>query len=418
MSSIYDYAVIGDCRSAALISREGSLDWLSWPRFDSPTVFSKLLHSQGGYWSIAPVESFRCERRYLPDTNVLETTFVTAKSRARMLDLMPMGAGENSIFQPEREILRCVICDEGDITFDMICYPRPGYGTSRVRIRHAGDHTVRFESGGKLLSLSASIGLTREPDHASASFRLCAGERAYFSLSHAAELPTGMLPANETAERRIEATCAWWRAWANRCTYQGEYKEQVTRSALALKLLAYAPSGAFVAAPTTSLPEIPQGDYNWDYRFCWLRDASLTTRALAGLGYHDEAAAFVNWLLHATRLSRPELRIAYTVYGRAVPKERDLAGWEGFQNAKPVRIGNEARRQLQLDTYGEVIDAVTWLAGNNSSLLDLETSACSATSEILSANIGKSPITASGNSAAPQRSTRIPRYSAGPRSIG
>jgi GH15 family glucan-1,4-alpha-glucosidase len=203
--------------------------------------------------------------------------------------------------------------------------------------------------------------------------RLRAGQSAAFSLTLAREGPA-VFPPLEEARRRVEESAAWWRAWAARCSYDGPARDAVVRSALALKLLGYAPSGALIAAPTTSLPERIGGDLNWDYRYCWLRDASMTARALFGLGFLDEGDAFVSWLLHSTRLTRSNLRVLYDVFGRRPPRERTLDTLEGYAGSKPVRIGNGAKDQLQLDVYGEVLDAVASFVAAGGKL-DRDTSA-------------------------------------------
>ena len=361
--SIADYAIIGDCRSAALISRDGSLDWLCWPRFDSPSLFGALLdQSKGGRFLVRPVGPFSAERRYVPDTNVLETTFRTSSGALRLTDLMPVcsEADKRSQLWPQHEILRSIECLAGEVEVELVCDPRPDYARTTPRLRDRGALGIHYEHRDTVLVLRAELPLTLSDDAGGARGRaaLRAGERRHVSLVFSQGEPAVIPPLGAAAERKIRTSVEWWRQWAARCTYAGPYREAVVRSALTLKLMAYAPSGAVVAAPTTSLPEQPGGARNWDYRYCWLRDASLTLQALFDLGYPAEAEAFLAWLIHTTRISWPELQILYDVYGRPDLKEKQLDHLAGFGGARPVRVGNGAEGQLQLDVYGEVLDAV------------------------------------------------------------
>lgn len=360
---ISDYAIIGDCRSAALISRQGSIDWLCWPRFDSPALFAALLDAaRGGYWSIRPVGQFTSERRYQGPTNVLETRFRTAGGLLQLLDFMPVEAEveRRSELRPDRVILRLVKCLEGEIEVEMICDPRPDYARLRPRPVERGSLGWRYEHPGCLLTLRSDLPLALDPAGGGALQAravLKAGDRRSAALAFVQGDPAVLPALGEHAWQRLETTRRWWQAWAGRCRYEGPYRDAVVRSALTLKLMSYAPSGALVAAPTTSLPEWPGGVRNWDYRYCWLRDASLMVQALFDLGYGEEAEAFTWWLVHTTRLTRPELQIVYDVYGGPHLPERELTHLEGYAGSRPVRIGNAARRQLQLDVYGELIDA-------------------------------------------------------------
>ena len=365
MRWIEDYSVIGDCRSAALVSRDGSVDWLCWPRFDSPSLFGALLDERAGCWKIAPAGPFRAERRYLENTNVLQTRFHTDAGSLIVTDLMPVASEgqKRRMLQPEHEILRVVECERGQVEVEMLFDPRPGYGLEKIRVQHAGKLGLRMETRSGLLLLRTDLPLrlpAAGPIRGSGVLR--AGEAFHFSLTLAEDGLAVLPPLGEWSRESIARSVAWWRNWASRLTYDGPARELVTRSALALKLLIHAPSGAVIAAPTTSLPERIGGDLNWDYRFCWLRDASLTARALFGLGYVEEAEAFVNWLLHATRLTQPELRILYDVYGKQPGRERTLDHLAGYAGSRPVRTGNGAVDQLQLDVYGEVIHAAAEFA--------------------------------------------------------
>jgi GH15 family glucan-1,4-alpha-glucosidase len=360
-NAIEDYAAIGDGRSAALVGRNGSIDWLCWPRFDSPSIFGALLDPHAGHWRIAPVPPFRSQRRYIENTNVLKTRFESAEGALVVTDLMPAASEEEKIglMMPEREILRIVECERGVVEVEWSFEPRPNYALRPVTLRKKGQLGIRAETGAGLLTLRTDLPLEQVDGGAGGRARLSAGETAHASLTLAAEGPAILPPLGEWSRIALARTVEWWQTWASRARYSGPCPEIVIRSALALRLMVYAPSGAVVAAPTTSLPERLGGPLNWDYRFCWLRDASLTLRALAGLGYLDEAHAFVNWLLHATRLTEPELRVLYDVHGNKPENERILDHFAGYRGSRPVRIGNLAVEQRQLDVYGEVIDAVT-----------------------------------------------------------
>jgi len=359
---IGDYAIIGDCRSAALVHRNGSIDWLCWPRFDSSSIFARLLDSdRGGFWQIAPPadSGFRASRKYVGDTNVLQTNFESNSGRAELTDLMPVmrEAAKHHVLTPDHELIRQVRCTDGEVELEIVFHPRTQYGLHDVQMRQIGGLGVQLEAGRGVYYLRSSVPLRLESGRATARLRMKRGERADFSLTYAEVSPVVLPPLGDWTCHRVEETIGWWKRWAARASYSGDHRPAVLRSALALKLLTYAPSGAVVAAATTSLPERLGGSLNWDYRFCWLRDASLTVRALIGLGYYEEAGAFMEWLLTATRLTQPELRILYTVYGNDSAKEKLLHHLSGFCDSRPVRIGNAARKQVQLDVYGEVLDA-------------------------------------------------------------
>ena len=362
MNAIEDYAAIGDGRSVALVGRDGSIDWLCWPRFDSPSIFGSMLDENGGSWRLAPIGPFRVSRRYVDETNVLETRFETDAGTLVVTDLMPVASEDDKhrLLLPDHEILRVVQCLRGEVELELRFAARGDYGRRRGRIRHAGPLGIRVEFGADLLVLRSDIPLEITADYQIRGRALLrAGDAIHASLTFADEWPAVLPPLGEWSRAAIDRSVAWWRDWASRLRYDGPCREAVVRSALALKLLVYAPSGAVLAAATTSLPERIGGDLNWDYRFCWLRDASFTVRGLLALGCSPEAHAFVNWLLHATRLTQPELRILYDVYGNDSLDERILEGFTGYRGSRPVRIGNAAARQRQLDVYGEVIDAVT-----------------------------------------------------------
>jgi GH15 family glucan-1,4-alpha-glucosidase len=368
---IKDYAVIGDSRAAALVSRRGSLDWLCWPRFDSTAIFSALLDPEkGGHWSITPTSPCRFERQYIPNTNVLETRFICGSGQAVLTDLMPVASEQfkRSAMMADHELVRRLVCTEGEIEVRVEFRPRAAYGEQPVKMRDHGKLGLRFESGGGVYWLRCNRPLQVESDRVQGTISLKRGETLEFSFSYAEESPAVLPALGERVHAAIARSVEWWQQWAARSSYQGPYREMVTRSALALKLLAYAPSGAVTAAATTSLPERIGDTLNWDYRYCWLRDASLTIRALVGLGYMDETESFLTWLLHATRLTQPELRVMYDVFGGIAPREHELDFLSGYFDSRPVRIGNGARHQLQLDIYGEVIEGTAQFANVHGTL--------------------------------------------------
>ncbi|HVV83779.1 MAG TPA: glycoside hydrolase family 15 protein [Kofleriaceae bacterium] len=371
---IHDYALLGDGRSAALLSRGGSLDWLCWPRFDSPPLFGRLVDLAGGRWLVAPTGPARAARRYLADTNVVETVFEDAAGRCVAVDAMTVAseADKRHLLIPGHELLRTVRCERGAMELAIDVDPRPDFGRARARASSHRHFGIRWELANGLLALRSNVPLVLDGGRARATVVLRAGEQLTLSLTFDDEGPAVVPPLGAAAGERLARTVAWWRGWIARARYDGPYRELVRRSALALKLMSFAPSGAIIAAPTTSLPEQPGGPLNWDYRFCWLRDAAFTARALLSLGYVEEAQAFCGWLLHTTRLTRPQLRVLYDVYGKQPPAERTVGAASGYRGARPVRTGNAAIQQLQLDCYGEVIDATAQLARTDGAL-DRET---------------------------------------------
>lgn len=360
---ISDYAIIGDTRSAALISRDGAIEWLCWPRFDSASWFAALLDPErGGRFSLHPTDPFHATRRYVGETNVLETTFRTAKGELRLTDLMPVASEEAKRRElwPEHEILRRMECAEGEVAMELTYSPRSDYARATTALRDRGRMGIFCDNGDEVLVLRAegALEISASSRDARGSFTLRKGERRSVSLVFSKREPAVLPPLGAAADARVDASLAWWTRWIERCQYEGPFRDAVVRSALTLKLMTYAPSGAVIAAPTTSLPENPGGVRNWDYRYCWLRDSSLTLQALLDLGYTQEAESFLSWTIHTTRITWPELQVVYDVYGGADLRERELSHLAGFANSRPVRIGNGAEGQLQLDIYGEVLDAV------------------------------------------------------------
>jgi GH15 family glucan-1,4-alpha-glucosidase len=354
---IEDYALIGDMQTAALIGRDGSADWLCLPRFDSPACFAALLGDQrNGHWLIAPTASQgppsrrgEVSRRYQGDTLILQTEWRTAGGTVRLTDFMPPRAGQAPAF------VRIVDCLDGAVEMECVLRLRFGYGKVVPWVRRS-DGAVLAVAGPDSVWLRTPVRLTgRELAH-EGSFTVRAGDRVPFVLCwQESHLPE---PEHLDAAAALAATAQFWADWAAGCSYRGKYADAVIRSLITLKALTYAPTGGIVAAPTTSLPEDLGGVRNWDYRYCWLRDATITLEALLRTGYTGEAAAWREWLGRAIAGDPKDVQIMYGVAG-----ERRLAEWEadwlpGYENSAPVRIGNAAVNQRQLDVYGEVVDAL------------------------------------------------------------
>lgn len=349
---IEDYALIGDCRSAALVGRNGSIDWLCWPRFDSDACFAALLGtSENGRWQICPADPVpRVTRLYAGDTMILETIFDTADGSVSLIDFMSIGSSDPSV-------IRLVKGRRGKVSMCMHLILRFDYGTTVPWVTQLEDGSgVSAIAGPSRVVLRTPVPLRGETFATVAEFDVAEGECIPFVLSHKASHLSP--PTTIDWRSAFDETEAFWLDWASRCTYTGPRRESVLRSLLTLKALTYAETGGIVAAPTTSLPECLGGQRNWDYRFCWLRDATLTLMALLSAGYRDEAESWRSWLHRSVAGHPDQLQIMYGLSG-----ERRLSEWEvpwlsGYQGAAPVRIGNAASAQLQLDVYGELIDAV------------------------------------------------------------
>lgn len=352
--AISDYALIGDCRTAALVSSAGSIDWLCLPNFSDRSVFAKLLDPDGGCFSICPVQPFTVTRRYVPETAILETTFVTDTGSARLIDCIPVVDGIYPM-GPMREILRVVEGIEGCVEFRAIVDPRPDYARLQPVPRQRGQLGWSYAWRNEILVVRSDFEINRAGKTLDARIRVMGGERQRISLSYTCGEPAVIPSVGSDADERLQKTHAWWRDWASQIVYSGRYRAEVVRSTLTVKLLSFTLSGAVIAAPTTSLPETVGEGRNWDYRYCWLRDAGLTVQAMIGVGIKDDAKAFLDWMLHATRLTWPKLQIMYDVYGRTQLDEYELPHLAGYRQSKPVRIGNGASTQQQIDVYGEVI---------------------------------------------------------------
>jgi GH15 family glucan-1,4-alpha-glucosidase len=346
---IEDYALVGDCETAALIGRDGSVDWLCWPRFDSPSVFAALLGTaENGCWRIAPVQNgASVGRRYRPGTLVLETTFTTPDGVARLIDFMPPRDGVSNL-------IRIVEGISGVVEFELDLAIRFDYGRTIPWVNRLDEATLSAIAGPNSLTLRSSVPLHGEDMHTKGNFAVRQGERATFALTHSLSYQPP-----QTARDPLDLlkdTEAFWGEFSSRCPEVGAWTDDVRRSLVTLKALTYRPTGGIVAAVTTSLPERIGGERNWDYRYCWLRDATTTLMAFMHLGYYEEARAWREWLLRAIAGDPAQMQIMYGVAG-----ERHLLEWElpwlpGFMSSQPVRVGNAAAGQVQLDVYGEVAD--------------------------------------------------------------
>jgi GH15 family glucan-1,4-alpha-glucosidase len=346
---IEDYGLIGDLQTAALVSRHGCIDWLCVPRFDSGAVFAALLGDTGnGHWTIQPAGSFQSPaRRYAEDTLVLETDLETAAGAVRLIDFMPV-RGEAP------DVVRIVEGRRGRVEMELELVLRFDYGAVVPWVRRLDGSLVGI-AGPDAVCLRTPVELEGRGMRTYAAFSVAEGDRVPFVLTWYAS--SGPLPAPVDAEVALSDTLAYWAAWAERCTHGGAWHDAVHRSLLTLKALTYEPTGGIVAAPTTSLPEAIGGVRNWDYRFCWLRDATLTLLTLLSVGYVEEAGAWRDWLLRAIAGSPEDLQIMYGVAGERRLTELELSWLPGYEASRPVRIGNAASAQRQLDVYGEVADA-------------------------------------------------------------
>ena len=364
-----EYAAVGDGRTVALVACDGSIDWLCLPDLDSPSAFGSILDSEkGGSFTLSPGVPFTSRRRYLPDTNVLETTFETEEGAVRVTDAMLL---PDSGLPPDRELARRVEGLSGCVPMRWRVEPRFGYGNGRVTIaRHGG--TPVAAGGRDALAVSAwgAGAPVLDEISISGSFAATPGHVGLVVLSSAHQEPL-VFPSRAEVESRLTETIAFWRRWAAGRTYDGPWRDAVIRSALALKLLIHSPSGAIAAAATTSLPEQLGGERNWDYRFCWVRDSAFTLHALMQLGCPHESESFFWWLLHASQLTHPRLRVLYRLDGgeRAPESTLPLAGYRG---SSPVRIGNGAAGQDQLDIYGDLMQTA-WFYSVAGGRLDSDT---------------------------------------------
>lgn len=365
---IAQHGLIGDLRTCALVGAEGTIDWFCAGRFDSPSVFGSLLDpEQGGSWRLGPQqeEGVRTSQFYFPDSTILVTRFMTERGVAEVHDFMPVLRSADP--EHRQRVVRRVSAVRGTTDLSMVLSARPDYGRTHPETE-AGEHGVLITGGDVRLGLTASVDLHLEDGDVSAELTLRQGEEALFVLEVLgpdATVASVASPAEVDSDRLFHRTAQFWRSWIAQSTYTGRWRETVNRSALTLKLLTHEPTGAIIASPTTSLPESIGGGRNWDYRYVWIRDAAFSLYALLRLGFTDEAAAFMRWL--SERMAHPPengsgedlgpLRVLYDIDGN-VPHETELDHLRGYRDSRPVRIGNGAVDQLQLDIYGELIDSV------------------------------------------------------------
>jgi GH15 family glucan-1,4-alpha-glucosidase len=347
---IEDYALIGDCETAALVGRDGSIDWLCWPRFDSDACFAALLGThEHGHWRIAPQHpEARISRRYRPRTLILETRLETPEGVATLIDFMPPRGRYSNV-------VRIVVGERGRVAMATKVVFRFGYGAIVPWMTRLEDGTYRAIAGPDMVLLRTPVHLRGENLTTVGTFSVAAGDTISFVLTHCSS--THPPPAARDPTSSLEATEAFWLDWTGKCSADGPWHDAVIRSLITLKALTYAPTGGIVAAPTTSLPERLGGTRNWDYRFCWLRDATLTLLAMMHAGIYWEAQAWREWMLRAVAGSADQIQPLYGISGERRMNEWIVPWLPGFNNSRPVRVGNDAYRQFQLDVFGEVMDA-------------------------------------------------------------
>ena len=349
---IEDYAMIGDCRTAAIVCKDGSIDWLCLPRFDSAACFAALLGTNdNGRWLIEPAaKNFKSTRRYLGDSLILETTFTTAKGKVRVVDFMPPGA-------PDCSLVRLVECLEGRMEMRTELAIRFDYGVTIPWVSRRDPRTLTAVAGPHLLTLRTPADVRGENMHSVADFTLHKGEMMPFVLAYSESFKP--LPMAIDPVIALDETERFWRKWSDICKIKGKWRSAIMRSLLTLKGLSYAPTGGIVAAVTTSLPEKIGGTRNWDYRYCWLRDATFTLLAFLNAGYTEEAAVWQDWLIRVIAGAPEQLQTMYSVLGERRLDEFELPHLAGYEGSRPVRIGNAAHTQLQLDIYGELADVMS-----------------------------------------------------------
>jgi GH15 family glucan-1,4-alpha-glucosidase len=358
------YGVIGDMRSVALVGNNGSIDWCCLPHFDSPSVFAAILDDKkGGFFSLAAAGECETKQMYLPDTNVLITRFFSDEGMAEVIDFMPVGkdaGGETD--QQSRQIVRIVKAIRGPFRFRMECRPAFDYARQQHQVELGSDgNSALFSAPGRQFALKSTHPLTPDGDAVIAEFTLESGKQAVFAMRHSEGACGHLMEEPVNGDGLLTETVRFWRAWVARSRYRGRWRETVTRSALVLKLLTFVPTGAIVAAATTSLPEAIGGVRNWDYRYTWVRDAAFSVYSLMRLGYTEEAGAFAQFMQARAKEQDPNdgpLNVMYGIDGRHDLREETLDHLDGYRGSKPVRVGNAAVDHLQLDIYGELMDSL------------------------------------------------------------
>lgn len=349
-SAIEDYALIGDCETAALVAKDGSIDWLCLPRFDSPACFAALLGSpENGHWQLAPVSKSRVSRTYLPHTLILETTFHTSEGSVTVTDFMPPRSRHP-------KIVRIVKGTRGVVRMRMQLIMRFDFGLTVPWVTQTHDGTLLAVSGPNRIVLRSPVPLHGEGLSTVADFTVCAGQTVAFELAFGNS--TQPLTARGDPKAALKSTEKWWTNWISHCSYKGQFAKEVERSLIVLKALIYRPTGGIIAAPTTSLPELPKAGLNWDYRYCWLRDATFTILGFIHAGFHNEASAWRKWLLRSVAGSPSQIQVMYGPTGERLLREWEIPWLSGYDGAAPVRVGNAASEQLQLDLYGELADVL------------------------------------------------------------
>ncbi len=361
---IYEYGLIGDMHGSALVGTDGSIDWCCIPRFDSPALFSRILDSnKGGFFKLSPAGVNDVTRRYRPNTNILETSFTTASGSGVLIDFMPVHHPSQMPRQAmevtdSQRVVRILHCTGGRLDFEMDCYPKFDYGTIVPHASLSSPNTGMAHGGGEAVSVYCSARLTVESDGFRSRGAIFEGEKLYATISNQPTFSHHTEPLTPAElEQELEDATDFWVEWSSRCTFKGEHRDAVVRSALTLKALIYAPSGGLVAAPTTSLPESIGGARNWDYRYTWIRDATFALYALSIIGYTEEVRAFKDWLEWSTSGRARDLQVMYGLGGERRLTEIEIPVLEGYQRSRPVRIGNGAYSQFQLDIYGEIMDS-------------------------------------------------------------
>jgi GH15 family glucan-1,4-alpha-glucosidase len=355
---VSEHGLIGDMHSVALVGTNGTIDWYCCPSFDSPAVFGSLLDAnRGGCFELAAAVPAKTRQFYHPDTNVLITRFFAEGGVGEIQDFMPVGGAAEA---RRHRLIRRVLCVRGTMPFRARVSPRFGYGMEPHVLTEVESGAV-FTASSLAIALTATVPVEHDDRDVTAEFKLAEGESAVFAMDEVGSGAEPIACSGEKAQELLAATVGFWRSWLSASRYRGRWREVVHRSALTLKLLTYAPTGAIVAAPTTSLPEQIGGERNWDYRYVWIRDAAFCVYALLRLGFTNEADAFVQFLRHATtsQLSASgPMQVMYGIDGRTELPERELRHLAGYRGSQPVRIGNAAAKQLQLDIYGELMDSV------------------------------------------------------------